>query len=317
MQKDIFAAMLKSYRSQSAITRAYIQMHISIVLWGATGVLGRGIALSEGLLVWYRLIIATASLGAYLLWTRQSFRVSKRDLLKLSGIGALLMVHWLFFYGAIKYSNVSITLSLFSSTTLFTALIEPVITKKKFNRAELLYSIVAMSGIALIFYSDKNSYSAGIVLALMAAFLGAFFNILNKSMVSKVATEVVSFYEIFSGLIVLSLLLPLYIGFFKPVKLVPDTNDWLLLFVLAIACTHVTLILSLNALKHLSAFTLNLSINLEPVYGIALAFLIFGENKNLNAGFFAGTALIMLSVALHSYFASKEKSEEGASVLHE
>ena len=116
----------------------------------------------------------------------------------------------------------------------------------------------------------------------------------------------VSFYEIFSGLGVLTLLLPVYISFFKPVQLFPDAHDWLLLVVLALVCTHVTLILSLNALRHLSAFTLNLSINLEPVYGIALAFLIYGENRNMNSGFFIGTIIILASVALHSWFVIKE-----------
>lgn len=301
--------MLRTYHSKSDNTKAYIQMHLSIILWGATGVLGRGIALSEGMLVWYRLIITTASLGVYILLTKKSFKISKQNFWKLFGIGVLLMVHWLFFYGAIKYSNVSITLSLFASTTLFTALIEPVITKKKFNKAELLYSLMAMCGIALIFYSDENSYSIGIVLALLAAFIGAFFNILNKDVVKQVSSDVVSFYEIGAGLLVLTLLLPLYIHVFEPAKLFPTNNDWVLLFVLAIICTHITLILSLNALKHLSAFTLNLSINLEPVYGIALAFLIFHENKNLNAGFFAGTFIIMLSVLLHSYFEERGKKD--------
>ena len=301
--------MLRTYHSKSDNTKAYIQMHLSIILWGATGVLGRGIALSEGMLVWYRLIITTASLGIYILFTKKSFKVSKQNFWKLFGIGALLMVHWLFFYGAIKYSNVSITLSLFASTTLFTALIEPVITKKKFNKAELLYSLMAMCGIALIFYSDENSYSIGIVLALLAAFIGAFFNILNKDVVKEVSSDVVSFYEIGAGLLVLTLLLPLYIHVLQPAKLFPTNTDWVLLFVLAIICTHITLILSLNALKHLSAFTLNLSINLEPVYGIALAFLIFHENKNLNAGFFAGTFIIMLSVLLHSYFEERGKKD--------
>jgi drug/metabolite transporter (DMT)-like permease len=305
--------MLKSYHSKSDKTKAYIQMHLSIILWGATGVLGKGIHLSEGMLVWYRLIITSVSLFLFIFFTGKSFHVSRKNFFHLFGIGALLMVHWLFFYGAIKYSNVSVTLSLFSSTTLFTALIEPVITNKKFNRAELLYSLLAMAGISIIFYSDTNSYSVGIILALLAAFIGAFFNILNKDVVKEVSSEVVSFYEIFSGLIVLTLFLPLYLYIFDPPKLVPDAQDWFLLFVLAIVCTHITLVLSLNALQHLSAFTLNLSINLEPVYGIALAFFIFRENKSLNAGFFAGTALIMLSVVLHSYFAGTQERLEVSS----
>lgn len=298
--------MLGSYHSQTDVTKAYLQMHLSILLWGATGVLGRGIDLSEGLLVWYRMLIVSASLFLYVKLTGISLKVSRQHLGKLLLIGTLLMVHWLFFYGAIKYSNVSITLSLFASTTLFTALIEPLITEKKFNRAELLYSVMAMAGIGLIFYSDENSYGTGIVLALLAAFVGAFFNILNKSVVKELPSSVVSFYEIFTGVAVLTVFLPLYIAVFKPAKLLPDGTDWLLLLVLAIVCTHVTLILSLNALRHLSAFTLNLAINLEPIYGIALAFLFFNESSQLNQWFFVGSAIILLSVLLHAYF-SKER----------
>lgn len=291
-------------------------MHLSILLWGATAVLGRGIDLSEGLLVWYRIIITTISLGIYIVLTGKSFNVSKPNFLKLTGVGVLLMIHWLFFYGAIKYSNISVTLSVFSSTTLFTALIEPVITNKKFNRIELLYSLMAMAGIGIIFYTDTNNYTTGIILALLAAFMGAFFNILNKDVVKEVSSEVVSFYEIFAGLVSLTLFLPLYINYFKPAKLLPTTSDWILLTILAVACTHITLILSLNALKHLSAFTLNLSINLEPVYGIALAFLIFHENNSLNTEFFVGALLIMLSVVLHSYF-TNETPEDTAPVIQE
>lgn len=281
-------------------------MHFSILLWGATGVLGRGIELNEGLLVWYRMLIVSASLFLYIKFRGISLQVSRKNFWRLFSVGTILMVHWLFFYGAIKYSNVSITLSLFASTTLFTALIEPVITEKKFDKAELLYSVMAMAGIGIIFYSDENSYGIGIILALLAAFIGAFFNILNKNVVKELPSSVVSFYEIATGMAVLTLFLPLYIWLFKPVKLFPNGKDWLLLVVLAIVCTHVTLILSLNALRHLSAFTLNLSINLEPIYGIALAFVFFNEAKQLNHWFFIGSVIIMLSVLLHAYF-SKER----------
>jgi drug/metabolite transporter (DMT)-like permease len=297
--------MLKGYHSKSDVTKAYLQMHLSILLWGATAVLGKSIDMTEGMLVWYRMIITTLSLFTFILLTGKSFRVSRANFFALFGIGVLLMVHWLFFYGAIKYSNVSITLSLFSSTSLFTALIEPIITDKKFNLSELLFSAMAIAGISIIFYSDTNSYTVGIILAILAAFVGAFFNILNKKVVTEVSSDVVSFYELGSGLIVLTLFLPLYIHTFHPVKLIPSNQDWLLLFILAVFCTHFPLVLSLNALRYLSAFTLNLSINLEPVYGIALAFFIFGEHKHLNDGFFVGTFLIMLSVVLHSYFTSR------------
>ena len=302
--------MISRYHKQSDKTKAHIQMHLSVLLWGATAVLGRGINLSEGLLVWYRLIITTLSLYIALRLSGQSIKVSRSNFTKLFFIGTLLMVHWLFFYGAIKYSNVSITLSLFASTTLFTALLEPLIIKnKRFEFTELLYSIMAIGGIVIIFYTDTNHYTIGIILALLAAFVGAFFNILNKSVMNELSSQVVSFYEIAAGLFSLTLFLPVYIYVLEPAKLWPSSLDWVLLVVLAVVCTHITLILSLNALKHLSAFTLNLAINLEPVYGIALAFLIFGENKKLHSGFFLGAGLIMVSVILHAYMEGRKTSK--------
>ena len=280
---------------------AYIYMHISILLWGLTGVLGRGIQLSEGLLVWYRMLIALCSMLVFILYRRQSLAIPRADISRLFGIGTLLTVHWLFFYGSIKYSTVSITLCMLATSALFTALFEPLLTPKKFEWQEVVFGLLALVGIWLIFAAEQI-YTTGIILGLLAAFVGSFFNILNKSMVSRHSAVIVSFYEIVAGFLMLTLFLPFYISYFHPAQLVPTTSDWLLLIVLAIACTHVTLVLSLAALRHLSAFTLNLSINLEPIYGIGLAFLIFHENEHLHRGFFIGAGIILLSVLLHAFF---------------
>ena len=285
--------------------KAYLYMHLSIILWGMTGVLGRGIQLSEGLLVWYRMAMTVVSMFAFIMYRGQSIKIGTRDLFKLIGIGVLLTIHWLFFYGSIKYSNVSITLTMLASQGLFTAILEPIVSRKKFRWDELFFSITAMVGIWMIFEVEEL-YTLGIVLGLLASFFGAFFNILNKDVVSRHSPLVVSFYEIAAGLVVLTLFLPFYINYFHPAKLIPSHMDWILLLILAVVCTHVTIVLSLAALRYLSAFTLNLSINLEPVYGIALAFVIFHENKQLHSGFFIGAGIIMLSVLLEAYFQSKK-----------
>ena len=281
-------------------------MHLSILLWGLTGVFGRGIALDAAVLVWYRMLITAVSMFTFILFTDKSLRISRGELLKLIGIGTVLAVHWVFFYSSIKASNISIALSMLASQGLFTALAEPLVSKKKFRWDELLFSVTAMIGIWMI-YSVEKSYYLGIIFGLLASFIGAFFNILNKKVVDKHGPVLVSFYEILAGLIVLTLCMPLYIHHFHPVKLLPNTLDWVQLVILAVLCTHVTLILSLAALRHLSVFTLNLSINLEPVYTIALAFLIFHENKQLHLGFFIGAGIIMLSVLLETYFQSRKK----------
>jgi drug/metabolite transporter (DMT)-like permease len=286
--------------------KAYLYMHLSIILWGLTGVFGRGIKLDAQLLVWYRMLITAISMFAYIAYTRKSLSIPRAELLRLAGIGTVLAIHWVFFYSAIKASNISIALSMLASQGLFTALAEPLVSKKKFRIDEMIFSITAMIGIWLIFSVEKG-YTLGIIYGLLASFIGAFFNILNKKEVEKHGPVVVSFYEILIGFIVLTLYMPVYMHYSQPVKLLPNALDWVQLVVLAVLCTHVTLILSLAALRYLSVFTLNLSINLEPIYTIALAFLIFHENKNLHTGFFIGAAIIMSSVVLETYFQSRRK----------
>jgi drug/metabolite transporter (DMT)-like permease len=290
--------------------KAYLYMHISILLWGLTGVLGRGIELQAGVLVWYRMAITALSMLAFIIFTGRSIRINTPDLLRLSGIGTVLMIHWLFFYGAIKYANVSIALSMLASQGLFTVILEPMVRNKKFRWDELIFSITAIFGIWMIFRVEEV-YALGMVFGLMAAFAGAFLNIFNKDLLDRHSPIVVSFYEIVAGLAVLSLFLPFYIHYTHPAKLIPSYLDWGLLLVLGILCTHVAIQLSLEALKHLSVFTLNLSLNLEPVYTIALAFLIFHENKQLHTGFFIGAAVIMLSVLMESYFQVRKGTEGG------
>lgn len=281
--------------------KAYLYMHLSILLWGLTGVLGRGIELQAGVLVWYRMVITALSMLAFIVFTGRSIKINTPDLFRFFGIGTVLMIHWLFFYGAIKYANVSIALSMLASQGLFTVILEPMVRKKKFRWDELIFSITAIFGIWMIFQVEEI-YALGMVFGLLAAFAGAFLNILNKNLLDRHSPIVVSFYEIAAGLAVLSLFLPFYIHSSHPAKLIPSHLDWGLLLVLGILCTHVAILLSLEALKHLSVFTLNLSLNLEPVYTIALAFLIFHENKQLHTGFFIGAAVIMLSVLMESYF---------------
>lgn len=285
-------------------------MHLSILLWGITAPIGKGISLSEGMLVWYRLILVSLSLGVSLFLSRKSLRMPRIDLLRMSGIGVLLMIHWLFFYGAIKYSNVSITLSTFSSTALFTAILEPIVWRQRVKKEELFFGFLTIAGIWIIFQSESG-YALGIFLSLMATFVGSFFNILNRNIVRQYDAEVISFVELFAGLLFLTLILPVYIAVFDVQTLWPSLKDWGLLAVLAVFCTHITVVLSLMALRHLSAFTLNLAINLEPVYGIALAFVFFQEDKMLHTGFYIGSGLVFLTVLAHafySYYSQKQTS---------
>lgn len=305
--------LLNLFKTGNYTRSALVQMHLSVLLWGITGVLGRSIDLSEGVLVWYRLLLTILTLFIHAIWTKRFAVPDRKSLLQMGSIGIILMVHWLFFYGAIKYSNISITLSMLASQALLTSVIEWLFYKKPFSRSDLFFGAIAMVGIWIIFMSE-GVYLTGIILSLIAAVVGTFFNIFNKPIVEKHDTIMVSLIEIFMGFLVLSFLLPFYVSYFDISKLFPSGNDWILLWILAFVCTHLTLILSLNALRYLDAFTLNLSVNLEPVYGIILAALIFHEHESLTLRFYIGGALILLSVVLHGYYQARKDTKSKLAV---
>lgn len=281
-------------------------MHICIFLWGFTGILGKLIQLSEGLLVWYRMVLTAATLLIILLFRKELRLPPAKELLRLSGVGFVIMLHWVTFYGAIKYSNVSIALSCFSSSALFTALLSPLFERRKLIVTEILFGILAIIGIYLIF-SFQQLYAIGIILAIVSAALSALFTIMNKKMVEKHQPEMITFVELSSGLVYLTMLLPIYLYYFPAPSLLPSNMDWLWLLILSFFCTTIPFTLSLKALKKVSAFTLNLSVNLEPIYSIILAIAIFQENKELTWGFYLGTAIILSSVVLHGLYKFRQK----------
>lgn len=277
--------------------QALFKLHAAVFLWGFTGVLGRLISLNEGLLVWYRMLITIISLYFLMRFNNQLQSVSPKQRSQLFAIGGIIALHWCFFYGSIKYSNVSIALTCLSSTGLFTAIIEPAITGKKIVIAEILLGLVAITGIYLIFHFDPQ-YKTGIVLGILSAILSCVFAIFNKTQVSFNAPRTVMLYELTGGFLLLTLLMPLYLYLLPAQHLVPGTMDmgWLLL--MSWVCTILAMDLSLQALQKVSAFTQNLTLNLEPVYGIILAFVVYKENKYLSQWFYLGFALIFLAVVL-------------------
>jgi len=281
--------------------KAYLQMHIAIFLWGFTGILGRLIDLQEGLLVWYRMLITIAALFALIYFNGEFKKISWKEFKAISFIGTLMAVHWVTFYGSIKYSNISIALSCFSSTALFTAFIEPLMNKRRISKAEIFFGLITIFGIYLIFHFQKL-YTTGIMLALFSSLLCSIFTIRNKDLLGTHSPGNLMFYQLLSGFAVLSLLLPFYLWALPVKKYLPDASDVFFLLVFSLVCTVFALRISYKALKVVTPFTMNLSVNLEPVYGIVLAFLVFHEEKDLNAGFFAGASLIILSVVIHSLY---------------
>ena len=277
--------------------QALIKLHISVFLAGFTGILGVLIQLNEMTLVWYRIMITVVSLSVLFFLTNKSTRIPKKQAVHYFLIGTLIALHWVAFYGSIKLSNVSIGLVCFSATGLFTALLEPILVTKKLQWVELGLGLLSLLGIYLIFHFDER-YQTGIVVGIISAFLAALFSVLNKKQVADAEPTVMMLYELTGGLVILTLLMPVYAYFFPETSIIPTVSDWGWLLVLSWLCTIVAMQLMLDSLKKVSAFTQNLSLNLEPVYAIIMAFIFFDENKYLSASFYYGVGLIILSVVL-------------------
>jgi drug/metabolite transporter (DMT)-like permease len=277
--------------------KALLQLHAAVFLAGFTAILGKLITLNEGLLVWYRLLITVLTLLIILYFKKQLVKVTTNDFLKFLGVGTIIALHWVTFYGSVKYANVSVALVCFSATGFFTSLLEPLILKRRLVIAELLLGLLAIAGIYIIF-DFHPQYKLGISFGIIAALGSALFPIFNKSLVNRFDPQTITLYELGGGLLALTLLVPLYLLQFPAAYYLPMPADWLWLLVLAWLCTLLSFNLQLKALKKISAFTANLSYNLEPVYGIIMAFIFFKENKEFNVQFYLGVALILIAVIL-------------------
>ena len=276
---------------------ALVKLHIAVFLVGFTGILGVLIQLNQMPLVWYRILITVLSLIVLLKFKGKSVGLPLKSVKHLMLIGAVIALHWVCFYGSIKLSNVSIGLVCFSATGLFTALLEPLLITKRIRGVEILLGLLTLAGIYLIFHFDDR-YQLGIIVGLISAFLAALFSVLNKKNLAIADASIIMLYELFGGLVVLSLLMPVYLYFFPTISLIPTWADLGWLLILSWVCTSVAMKLMLESLQKVSAFTQNLSLNLEPVYAIIMAFILFKENKLLQPSFYYGVAFILSSVVI-------------------
>ena len=277
--------------------KAFLQLHAAVLLAGFTAILGKLITLNEGLLVWFRLFITVVTLGVILYCRKELQRINRRDRLRIFGVGAIVAIHWVTFYGSIKYANVSVALVCFSATGFFTAFFEPLIHRRRISVAEVLLGLLGIAGICIIFKFHPQ-YKLGIVFGIISAIGSSIFPILNKNLLREFSPKTLTFYELGGGLLALTILVPFYLLRFPALYYLPTWSDWFWLLILAWFCTVLSFDLQLNALKKISAFTANLTYNLEPLYGIILAFLFFRENENFNRAFYWGAGLILLAVVL-------------------
>lgn len=280
--------------------KALIQLHIAVFLAGFTAILGKLITLNEGLLVWFRLLITVVTLGVILFLKKQLQQIPLKDVKKIFGVGVIVAIHWVTFYGSVKYANVSVALVCFSATGFFTAFFEPLILKRRIALIEVGLGLIAILGIYVIF-DFHPQYKLGIAFGIISAVGSALFPIYNKKLLLVYSPKILTLYEMGGGLLALTALVPFYLMQFPASYYIPTATDWLWLLVLAWLCTVLSFDLQLNALKKISAFTANLTYNLEPVYGIILAFIFFNENEQLHPQFYIGVLLILLAVVLQMF----------------
>jgi drug/metabolite transporter (DMT)-like permease len=287
--------------------RSYLLMHIAVLLWSFTAILGKAISLTEFVLVWYRMII-TAVLLLIIpgVWKGlKSFGL--KALSPLFGIGMIVALHWVAFYGSIKYTNASVAVACIGTSSLFAALLEPLILRTKFKKADIVLGAGMLLAIYLVSEASPEGYAFGIGLGILSSLLAALFSILNKIYAKSFPAMLFTFSEMAGGWVFLCLLLPFYIHFMPGAFVWPDSTNWTYLGLLALFCTIVPFSLNIIALRHVSAFTSVFLVNLEPLYTFALAALIFKEHQDLSTPFYLGAFLMMACVIIHAILVRKGK----------
>jgi len=281
--------------------KAYFKLHLIVFIWGFTAVLGALIKLDYFSLTWYRMGLASLFLLLYILWNpNQRKQLLQWDLKTQARYllgGVIIALHWIAFFYAIKVSNVSITLVTLSSGAFFTSLLEPVLFKRKVYIYEILLGLLILGGFFVLLKIEKIEFT-GVYFALIAAFLSGLFSVINGIYVQNKDAIQLSFFQLLYGFLFLTLIL-LFTGKLQHLPM-PSYTDWLYLLILASICTAYAFTQSINVMKHLSPYTVMLSINLEPVYGIILAVLVLGDKEKMSSNFYIGAAIILSIIVLDS-----------------
>ena len=293
---------------QESKLKNYLLLHLIVLIWGFTAILGALITIDAIPLVWYRMLLAVICIAVYFLWKKKSFKVDRKGLVKFFFTGLVIALHWVFFFKAIKVSNVSVALVTMSTGAFFAALIEPVFFKRKINTLEIFLGLLVIGGLYIIF-NFESQYELGIIYALIASFLGALFAVLNGLFIKKYTAEIISFYQLFFGVALITVFLLFNNSFSKSFFQI-STSDWLYLFVLSSVCTAYAFSASVQVMKYLSPYTVMLTINLEPIYAIILALFIFGDEEQMSATFYAGAFIVLFVVLLNGIIKNSASLKE-------
>lgn len=288
--------------------KSYLNLHLIVFIWGFTAVLGELITIREASLVWYRMLLATGFLLVYLILVQKKLILPPKAIIKLVFVGFLIAVHWIFFFKAINISNVSITLAMFSVGAFFASILEPLFYKRKMLWYEVFFGLVIIAGLFMIMQVEIK-YLEGILCALFSVFVGVLFTLFNGKLIQEHDSTIITLYEFFAGFLFVSVYL-LFDGKFTPAFFEVSSNDWLLILLLSSVCTAYAFTASVNVMKRLSPYTVMLTTNLEPVYGIILAYFIIGEDEKMSIPFYIGSAIILLTVILNGIIKNKMKAKE-------
>jgi len=281
--------------SSESLNKNLLILHFTVFIWGFTGILGQLITITAVHLVWYRVLIASVSLFLYFKVNKTALKISRNTFLTLIFTGALVGGHWILFFASIKLSTVPVTLVCLSSITLFTAIFEPLINKKKISRLEILAGACIICGIILIFKFETR-YTKGIIAGLMSAVFGSLFPIINSRQVKKIEPPVIAFYELSGAFVWISIFLLCTAGFDRSMILKPSDLGYLV--ILGTICTSLAYVAGVSVMRELSAFKVALITNLEPVYGIIMSLVFFKDTNKLTLGFWIGAVIILSTIFL-------------------
>ncbi len=277
--------------------RSYLQLHFLVLIWGFTAILGLLVTIAPTALVLYRTALATLGLTAVIYFRKKDFRVSRRQALRMMAVGTLLATHWILFFASARVSTASVCLAGMSTTSLWTSFVEPLVGKKRIDPLEVVLGLVAVAGLYIVFRFEFD-HALGLLLALGSAFLAACFTVANSHFVKRHDAFVITFYEMIGASICSLSFVFLFknFGLNNDLPLWPIPSDWPWILILALVCTVYAYSMGTHLMKQFSAYMLSLTVNLEPVYGIALAFVIFGEKERMTPGFYLGTLVILAAV---------------------
>lgn len=289
-----------------SITKHHLLLHLIVFIWGWSPILGKQISLQALQLVWYRIGITVIAIALYNIYIKQKFKLSAKQYIYLILTGGVIAFHWFCFYHAIKVSNVSVTLAAFATGTLFTSITEPIFYKRKVLWYEMLFGLIIIAAIAMIF-KVETKYAWGIIFGVLAALTSSLFTVWNGIFVRDIESPVISLVELVGGFIFLTIYL-LFNGSFTTDFFALSTNDLSFLILFAIVGTAFPFIASTNLLKKLSPFTVTLTVNLETVYGIIIAYILWKQSEQMTIEFYIATAIILTVIALNAIFKTKLKN---------